>query len=414
MTIDLTEHQQLAATGVQNWYKDKESHIEKPIYRLFGYAGTGKTTITNQIIKQLKLTMGEEVLFGAYTGKAAMVMRRNLLPASTIHSMIYKVIEPDEKSVEAIRKELRNDYLTDHERGLIKQRLHEASRPRFQVKDVSDPTMKTARLIVLDECSMVNHEMLGDLLSFEIPLLVLGDPGQLPPIEGKSPLTDVAPDAMLTEIHRQAEGNPVIWLATKAREGYRLPYDTYGDSRVVHRSELTKKQMLSFDQILVGKNVTRRQINTRMRELKGYKDRYPVVGEKLICLRNNQEDKLFNGMICYVEEVGKADRTGIELKIRRENDRDDQPPTTVRALRAHFDAYYDEHALDNVRLRDKMECNEFDYGYAITVHKAQGSQWDNVCLIDDGMFDGWGDPIDRKRWMYTGITRAVEKITIAR
>lgn len=410
----LSDQQQAAEDKVKAWFLDKEGHEDHPIFRLFGYAGTGKTTITNHIIKSLNLVMGEEVLFASYTGKAAMVMQQKQLPASTIHALIYSVSEPDENVMKALQKKLNDPYLTDSEKGRIRQELREISRPRFQLRTKSGSNLKDAKLLVLDECSMVNADMLYDLLTFGIPMLVLGDPGQLSPIEGKSPLTDVDPDVMLTEIHRQASENPVIWLSTQARLGYRLELGQYGSSKIIHRYNLSRNKMKAFDQIITGKNVTRRQINTRMRELLEVGESpYPYVGEKLICLKNNPENGLFNGMICYVEDVGNFDALSFELTIRKETDKDGTNLTTVRALRAHFDMYKDENALDNIPYRDKANLQEFDYGYAITVHKAQGSEWDHVCLIDDGMFDGWGNSEDRKRWLYTAISRASETVTIA-
>jgi exodeoxyribonuclease-5 len=413
MTLNLTAHQQEAADKVKRWYTDKDTHFDNPIFRLFGYAGTGKTTITAKIIEQLKLTMGDEVLFGAYTGKAAMVMRKNQLPASTIHALIYKVIEPDVDECKKVLERLNNPNINDFERGRFRQEYNDISKPRFQLRDINDGALKNAKLLVFDECSMVDKDMLLDLLTFDIPMLVLGDPGQLPPIEGKSPLTDVPPDAMLTEIHRQAQDNPIIYMATLARKGHDIPLGDYGNSRVVRMDSLTRRQMKAFDQVIAGKNTTRRSINLRMRQVHGFAGPYPEVGEKLICLRNNAEKGLFNGMICYVEEVGLVSPIQIEMKVRKETDGPGDPPTTVYVLRAHFDMYKDDRAMDRVSLSDRLSSDEFDYGYCITTHKAQGSQWDNVCLVDDGMFAGWGNPLDRERWLYTGITRAADRITIA-
>jgi len=411
LTFELSNKQQEASDAVRKWFINKDLHEEKPIFRLFGYAGTGKTTITNHIIEQSKLSK-DQVKFGAFSGKAAMVMKKNQLPATTIHSMIYDVVPPDEKETEKLRMKLVNGRFNDDEKRRIRQEILELSKPHFSLKE--QDKLKGIQLIVLDECSMVNNEMLLDILTFDIPLLVLGDPGQLPPIEGKSPLTDVSPDVMLTEIHRQAEGNPVIWLATQARLGRSIPYDTYGDSLVMPLRNITRSMMLGFDQIITGKNVTRREINTRIRDLKGYEGLYPNVGEKLVCLRNRHEDGLFNGMICYVEEILDQDQISIQYKIRKETDTDDDEPSVVHILKAHFDSYKNEYAMDKVKLSDRLSVNEFDFGYAITVHKAQGSQWDNVCLVDDGMFNGYGKPGDRERWLYTGISRAAETVTIAR
>src|SRR4030095_10218108 len=153
-------------------------------------------------------------------------------------------------------------------------------------------------------------------------------------------------------------------------------------------------------------------LNRRIRQLKGYEGIYPNVGEKLVCLKNNAADGLFNGMMCEVVEVGQLYDTSIGLKIKRETDNPGDSPLEVRALRAYFEAYQDKDVLESVRWWDKADTDEFDWGYAITVHKAQGSQWEKVLLWDEQMYIGWQKQ-DRKRWLYTGITRAMESITIA-
>ena len=415
-SFDLSSGQQEAADKVKGWYEEadelRDHAAEKPIFRLFGYAGTGKTTTIRAIISQLGLTLGADVLFGAYTGKAAMVMRRQGLPAATIHSLIYKVVDPDRKACSELYKKL-NEESNEGERNRIRQELQIKSKPSFQLRLPEETPLEDASLLVLDECSMVNSDMLKDLLTFEVPLLVLGDPGQLPPIEGESPLTSVSPDVMLTEIHRQAEGNPIIAYATRARQNIPLPFGEMGTSRNIMKSMLSRDDILSFDQILCGKNNTRKAINTEVRQLKGFTSPYPLAGEKLICLRNSTENGLFNGMICYVDRVGDLLDSSLELFIRRETDDENATPIRVLALRAHFDSYHDKDALDRVKWWERTDADEFDFGYGITVHKSQGSQWDNVCLIDDKMFKGWGGPQDRKRWLYTGITRAVDRICVA-
>lgn len=414
--FNLSSGQQEAADKVKSWYEEadelRDNAAGKPIFRLFGYAGTGKTTTIRAIISQLGLELGSDVLFGAYTGKAAMVMRRQGLPASTIHSLIYKVVDPDRKKCQELHKKL-NEETNEGEKNRIRQELQLASKPSFQLRLPEETPLEDASLLVLDECSMVNSDMLKDLLTFGVPLLVLGDPGQLPPIEGESPLTSVEPDIMLTEIHRQAEGNPIIAYATRARQNIPLPFGEMGSSRNIMKSMLTRDDILGFDQILCGKNNTRKAINEEVRRLQGRVSPYPEAGEKLICLRNSTENGLFNGMICYVDRVGDLLDSSIELFIRRETDEPTSDPIRVLALRAHFDVYSDKLALDKVKWWERTDTDEFDFGYGITVHKSQGSQWDSVCLIDDKMFKGWGNPGDRKRWLYTGITRAVDRICVA-
>src|SRR5215831_12991442 len=129
-----------------------------------------KTTLA----KHLAEGVDGKVLFAAFTGKEACVMRSKGCPgAATIHSLIYKARESGEEM------------------------------PSFELWDEA-PASK-ARLIVIDECSMVDAELARDLMSFGVPLLVLGDPAQLPPIQGGGFFTDAEPDAMLTEVIRRAK-----------------------------------------------------------------------------------------------------------------------------------------------------------------------------------------------------------------
>lgn len=413
MVFDLSKQQLAAKTAISKWFVDALDEPAFPIFRLFGYAGTGKTTTIRSLISDLDLEMGKDVLFGAYTGKAAMVMRKTGLPARTIHSLIYKPVEPNKEQCEKLHKALKAEEDAD-ERKRIRKELYDASKVSFHLRNEDETELTNASLLVLDECSMVNDDMLQDLMTFNVPMLVLGDPGQLPPIDGEGALTREKPDAMLTEIHRQAAGNPIIDLATRARNGIYIPFMPFGKSGHVRKDQMKDEQVLAYEQILTGKNATRKMLNQNIRKLKGFDSPYPVIGEKLICLKNDMNvpgGGLFNGMICEVVEIGELLESSIEIKIRRETDPIEFPPVTVRALRAHFDTYYDKEALDNVKWWERADANEFDFGYAITVHKAQGSQWENVLVYDDKFLTWKRD--DRKRWMYTGITRAIDSITIA-
>src|SRR5438876_11123551 len=196
-----TPHQDAALTAASNWFKGERERAA--IFRLFGYAGTGKTTLA----KHLAEGVDGKVLFAAFTGKAACVMRsKGCHGAATIHSLIYKARESGEET------------------------------PNFELWDEA-PASK-ARLIVIDECSMVDAELARDLMSFGVPLLVLGDPAQLPPIQGGGFFTEVEPDAMLTEVHRQAEDNPIIRLSMDIRAGLDLEPGRYGESQILTRDDL--------------------------------------------------------------------------------------------------------------------------------------------------------------------------------
>lgn len=411
--FDLSGQQLAAKAAVEEWFLTDPDE-RAPIFRLFGYAGTGKTTTIRATLADLDLTLGADVFFGAFTGKAAMVMRLAGLPARTIHSLIYKPVMPIKKECDEIAERW-NAEQDPEEKKRLRQELNVAQKVRYVLKDNDeDSELYYARLLVLDECSMVNDDMLRDLQTFNVPLLVLGDPGQLPPIDGEGALTREKPNIQLTEIHRQASGNPIIDYATRARNGIYIPYMSHGASGHVSKDDLSDEQILEFDQIITGKNDTRKRLNQNIRKLKGFTTPYPEVGDKLICLKNDMDvpgGGLFNGMICFVLEVGMELDTSIEITISREIDGPETPPIKVRALRAHFDAYFDKEAINNVRWWDRLGANEFDFGYAITVHKAQGSQWNKVLMFDDKFFV-W-DRANRRRWLYTGVTRAIESITIA-
>lgn len=389
--------QQSAIDMISDWLVDGGQQV----FRCFGFAGTGKTTLTKQAV----IDEGGLVLYGAFTGKAASVMRRHGTPASTIHQMIYNLEPPDAAKYRRVRDEYKVTPTPE-----LKAKLSDLRQPQFVLNH--DSPAAEASLIVLDEVSMVYEEMAKDLLSFNVPILVLGDPGQLPPVRGTGYFTETEPDVMLTEIHRQAEGNPIITLATMARTGEPISAGEYGQwSSVIERVKWTAEMALATDQILVGKHRTRRAINKRVRSLRGYDGIYPLVGEKLICLRNDHRKGILNGIMGEVLEVGKLEPFSIPLKLKLEDGR----KVELEALRAHFDEYENEGALEEFDTTYpfwvRKNVAEFDFGYAITVHKSQGSQWDHVTLVDDRF---GRDPETRSRWLYTAITRAVETITIVR
>src|SRR5437660_1714592 len=263
-----TPHQDAALKAVAGWLKDRPGERGTPLlFRLFGYAGTGKTTLA----RHLAAHIDGEVKFAAFTGKAALVMRaKGCNGASTIHSLIYRARESGEET------------------------------PSFELWDDS-PASKAA-LIVIDECSMVDAELGRDLMSFGVPVLVLGDPAQLPPIQGGGFFTEAQPDAMLTEVHRQAQNDPIVRLSMDIRAGNRLEPGDYGDTQVVTRDRLDPKRVLGADQILVGRNVTRRAYNARMRERRGFSSALPMTGDKLVCLRNNRRKGLLNGGLWMIKE----------------------------------------------------------------------------------------------------------------
>ncbi|HKI15521.1 MAG TPA: FYDLN acid domain-containing protein [Roseiarcus sp.] len=354
-----------AIDQVGRWLKQGEPQV----FRLFGYAGVGKTTLARHIAEGAR----GEAAFAAFTGKAALVMRsKGCAGATTIHALIYRATEGAEGA------------------------------PTFTLN--ADGPASRAGLIVIDECSMVDAELARDLLSFGKPILVLGDPFQLPPVKGGGYFTDGAPDVMLTQIHRQAQDNPIIRLSEVVRSGGELKEGVYGETRIIRRAAVDAAQVLGADQVLVGVNRTRRAYNQRMRDLNGFKEPLPVAGDRLVCLRNDRTKGLINGGLWRVETLGGVAKDFVKMTLRPE-DEGARSSVKVAVLKAFFEGTEGELAFALRR-----ESDEFDYGYALTVHKAQGSQWDNVMLFDES----FAFREHRARWLYTGLTRAARRLTVVR
>lgn len=407
--MDWSPQQNEALESVQRWLRDPQG---KQVFRLFGYAGTGKTTLAIEIRKMVK---GGYVLFGSFTGKAALVMRKKgCVGAMTLHSMIYKP-----------RREKRGDE--DADRDI----------PMWQLNPES--VLAGAALLIVDECSMVGEDLGKDVLSFGVLVLVLGDPAQLPPVGGAGFFTEHAPDVMLTEIHRQAADNPIVRIATDIRMGKQITVGHHKGPRegtgvsIIRRSDLQLKTELAADQILCGKNDTRVSLNRRIRETlremgklpHGARlgDELPVVGDRIICLKNKRDRGLLNGGMWKVKEI--RDRDIIAKKPGRKEvsylavtsiDEDDYLNHVMVPNAFWFWNGKPADLEERWPVHPKMQrshYHEFDYAYAITCHKSQGSQWDKVLVHDEsGIFGRDGEEDVPARWLYTAATRAAEALII--
>ena len=398
--MDWSPGQQDALDRVRGWLGDAR---EQQVFRLFGYAGSGKTTLAKHLAEG-----AGRVAFAAFTGKAALVLRRKGCPASTIHSLIY---QPKEKSA-AHLKRLERELAALREKpetpvADIAKLQDEVARERQNLKRPSfnlklDSELRACDLLVLDEVSMVGAQIGGDLCSFGVPILALGDPAQLPPVMDGGFFTNKKPDVMLEEIHRQAADSPIIKMATIVRRGGALSAGMrFGDEAVVvAKSEVPFATMVNFDQVLVGKNETRRCFNDRYRrEILGFTSELPVAGDKVVCLRNNSELGLLNGGLWSVESsMDLGDEVAMELK-----DPDSGVSVAVNAHTAYFRGT--EKDLPHGSWRD---AEAFDFGYALTVHKFQGSEAPNILLVDESSCFQQ----NAYRWLYTGITRASERLTV--
>ena len=342
---------------------------EDRLYLTDHYIVTHNTSIAKHIVAEL----GIKVVYAAYTGKAALVMKKNGCEgAQTIHSLIY---------IPVVNKQT----------GEVTFKLNHES----AITDVD--------LIVVDECSMVDEKMGSDLLSFGVPLLVLGDPAQLPPVNGAGYFTNGTPDGFLTEIHRQAADNPIIYLATRVRNGDTLDVGNFGNSKVTNK--FLKNEVYTSDQFICGLNKTRVAMNEKFRKFHGFEGVYPKMGEKLICLRNDYDKGLLNGEMLEnrVDVIEDAKTKHTVKMIVNSMDNEDGNDVTVDALKYHFDSKIPEPTW-----KEKSKKNEITYGYALTCHKTQGSQFPTVFIYDESSYfrDKWTN------WLYTAITRASENVII--
>lgn len=378
--------QEAALKAVKDWRSGRSG---EQVFRLFGYAGTGKTTMARAIADDV----GQGVHFACFTGKAALVLRKKgCNGASTIHRLIYKV---------------REDPVTGEHHFLL---------------NTVDSPMLDAKLLIVDEVSMVDEDLAKDLLSFDKPILVLGDPAQLPPIRGAGYFTNGNPNIMLTEIHRQAADNPIIRLATDLREGRRLhACDLWGPDGtgacVLHKDDLPPAAIVKAGQVLVGLNRTRTKTNGWLRQKlfpeHSFKGHRPGAGERLVCLKNKHDKGFLNGSLWTVGEV--TDRAPDAKKPG-------DPNTVYMRIDSLDEDGMDGHAAvpqeffqgkeEDIPLKTRNRVDQFTYGYALTCHKAQGSQWDDVLVYDESwLFGKSGGAEMSSRWAYTAMTRAAKTIT---
>jgi len=371
-TSKFSEDQLEAIESIKSWYK---SDIMKP-FRLNGGAGTGKSTVTAALVDELDTG----IMFMAPTGKAASVLRSKGVGAATVHSSIY---EP--KADMNLRKVLY--YLRD----------------RFSFNN---------SLFIVDEASMVDEELRRDIESLGKKIVYVGDAFQLPPVGSSTNHMELA-NFSLTKLHRFAENNPIYTLSYHIRNGGNLKYGIWGKGveRRPKGSLIKPSVMVKYDIILCGYNNTRTMINNMLRKHYGHKGILKP-NERVIISKNNKDKGVANGDMGTVISVGKETKDVYLLSA--EILMDGAIDTTEMLI--------DTHNLYGVDISKEAKYSKFkfamtleknrvfvDYGYCLTVHKSQGSEYDNVLLIEEPI----GDTIvDKSRWIYTAITRAKKSLMI--
>lgn len=402
MALTWNGQQSAALDDVAEWLMDP--HAEQ-VYRLFGYAGTGKTTLARHLAMQCRNPM-----FAAFTGKAALVLREMGCPnATTLHSLLYNVRDRDRDKLISLEREAAalDPGHADYRQLMAEVALErdKVKRPWFYVNEES--RLRNADLLVCDEVSMVDARIGKDMESFGKKILVLGDPAQLPPVGGGGYFTNRKPNTLLTEIHRQAADNPILRWATLARRGEVIPFGDEGAAKKFQRAQVSDEWLAKeAGQILVGKNDTRRDLNKRIRKIFGRTSQFPVHKDTLVILMNDHKLGLLNGTIVMnMNEALYEPATDPNVFwTSLVHKPDGGSSTIIRDLKCDARIFLGQ---DPGSDRSAMQL---DFGYALTVHKAQGSQWPTVTIYDDGF--GKREPETRRRWLYTAITRAQGSLNI--
>jgi exodeoxyribonuclease-5 len=383
--MKLSSDQEKALSNLLSWFNEKG----RQYISLGGYAGTGKTTLISFLREKLHKDNSKlKVSFCAYTGKAARVLRLKLVEAKalysedsvgTIHSLIYSPITDDRDEI--IGWELKKSIDSD--------------------------------LIVIDEASMVDESIWNHLLSFGIPIIAVGDHGQLPPINGKFNLM-AKPDLTLEEIHRQARENPIIKLSILARTEGTIPFGSFGkniaklNNLESESRELIENMLRDYSPetlVLCGYNSTRIKLNNFIRSSLDFIGEAPQQGERVICLRNNHAKEIFNGMLGKIITVEKKNEDWYKAEILMDGE---EKPYKGKVYISQFNRK-EPINFTSERYKTK-EGDLFDFGYALTVHKAQGSQAKKVVVFEE-RFSKMDDE-QWRRWLYTAITRAEEELFI--
>ena len=390
--MELTSKQKIGLDIAVKRYEEKEKYT-----CIAGYAGTGKSTLVKFIVSHLGLNP-KDVCYIAYTGKAALVLKEKGCPnAMTAHCLLYQSYPKSDGTF-----------------------YHKPRRPIHPYK-----------LIIVDEISMLPDELWQLLLSHNIHVIALGDPFQLPPV-GKDNGILAQPHIFLDEIMRQAQESEIIKLTMDIRAGKPLQLMNGKEVKVIDAKDFVDGMFMWADQIICGKNNTRHEINAHMRkQLHGTDSTEPVEGDKIICLQNDWDrpneagDVMVNGSIGTLWNIKKT--TGnFWLKPMltgnfipdgvTEMDIDMSPEDLVfRNVKVDYKQLTTGEPTVNKdnfkRFPPIWRPNVFDYGYCITCHKAQGSEYNKVLVFEEFLK---GSSEMHQRWLYTAATRAKEKLVIVK
>lgn len=383
MEYEFSEDQQRAHDAIIQWFFNNDGQL----LTLGGYAGTGKTTLIAAVAESMRREVPQlKIAFACFTGKASLILKNKLIRldvlgddyCGTIHGLIYKPVFNDKGKIVSWER------VEGH---------------KFE-----------AGLIIVDEASMVDEVIFADLRSYGRPILAVGDHGQLPPVTGNFNLMH-KPDLRLERIHRQDAGNPIIRASMLVREHGKLPLCNWENKVLKHPAGTSVLQNMPLDElratlVLCGTNKMRVGLNAKIRAKLGYLNPEPQVGESVICLRNDRNLGIFNGLTGVINEIEPDGQHRYRAKISFPGNLE----VACRINKLQFGRSSTLQGEEIPGLHRNFYGNLFDWGYAMTVHKSQGSEAQQVVVFED--CDWIKEEDVRRRWLYTAYTRASERLIV--
>lgn len=383
----LNPQQEIIKNEAVNWFRNSSSQL----FEIDGLAGTGKSFLIGQILNELNLK-SNEVYAMAFTGQASIVMRtKGFTNAKSIHSTLYEVVEVDDSSD-----------------ALAAKFGAKGKKNEFRLRKFIDPAV---RLFFIDEAWMVPDYMVKDIMSFGIKVIAAGDAHQLPPVNANPGFLTGYGVHHLTQLMRQSENDPIVYLSYRAMNGEPIHNGMYGNNVLVINDDEFIPEMIGFsDCVICGTNKTREIMNRYIRTLGGYYGNLPQYGERVICRKNNWELSVdgialsngLSGTVVSNPDTGSFDGQTFRINFKPDltNRIFEQIPVNYKYFIAPFD---EKNALKSSFEAKYLLGEMFDFSYALTTHLSQGSEYARCCYIEEFMrYD------IQKQLNYTGITRAKE------